>query len=384
MYHALGQAVRRLSRKSIIALFLLMVESVCGLVTVVQAAEVVVRLHNPPREGTVVFLLFDSANTFGDLRDPAKTLRYPADGQKAYPILDVLPGEYALLVYYDENGNGRLDENFLGIPTEPVGFSNRYRPKGPPSYSRASFQLEEGEMQTFDVALRRPLGKWGRLGIGVGVIFRSSPYHDYDGNVFRIIPAVTYMSERLQLYGPNLQIGIARIGDLALAMTARFRIGVYEENDSPSLAGMGDRKDTLMAGLALEYDLPGGVELFTRYEHDILNRIGGGSAKIGVKKSFQWGITRLSPKIALNWLSSELANHDFGVPNDKARANRPACRLDDTFSIEVGIGSFIELSRNWRAVINIDVEFLDDETMDSPIVSGQHVTKGFAALNYVF
>ncbi|MCP4409631.1 MAG: DUF2141 domain-containing protein [Gammaproteobacteria bacterium] len=103
---------------------------------VASAAELTVRLDNPPATGTVAFLLFDSANAFADLRDPAKAVKQPLDGRKIYRIENVPHGEYALLVYYDENGNDRIDKNFIDIPNEPLGFSNRYEPKGPPSYSR--------------------------------------------------------------------------------------------------------------------------------------------------------------------------------------------------------------------------------------------------------
>lgn len=34
------------------------------------------------------------------------------------------PGRYAAQAYQDLNGNNKIDRNFLGIPREPVGFSN--------------------------------------------------------------------------------------------------------------------------------------------------------------------------------------------------------------------------------------------------------------------
>jgi outer membrane protein len=135
-----------------------------------NAAELTIHLDNPPPEGTVAFVLFDSANTFGDLRDPAMVVTLPLDGRDVYQIENIPSGEYSLLVYFDENNN-RIDKNFIGIPTEPLGFSNNYQPKGPPSYKRAVFVLGEGEIRHFDVKLLRPLGEFGPLGVGLGVIF---------------------------------------------------------------------------------------------------------------------------------------------------------------------------------------------------------------------
>jgi outer membrane protein len=48
------------------------------------------------------------------------------------------------------------------------------------------------------------------------------------------------------------------------------------------------------------------------------------------------------------------------------------------------LGSFIELTEDWRIVLNVSTEFLPGEIVDSPIVADDHVIKGFAALTYVF
>jgi uncharacterized protein (DUF2141 family) len=56
---------------------------------------------------------------------------------------DIPPGTYALAVIHDENMNGKLDTNLLGIPREGYGFSNNARVLlGPPSFSDASFAYD--------------------------------------------------------------------------------------------------------------------------------------------------------------------------------------------------------------------------------------------------
>jgi outer membrane scaffolding protein for murein synthesis (MipA/OmpV family) len=95
------------------------------------------------------------------------------------------------------------------------------------------------------------------------------------------------------------------------------------------------------------------------------------------------GILRITPGIAFKWLGESLSNHDFGVPAEKAGEARPAYDLDDTIALEIGLGSFIEASRNWRLILNVGYEFLDDDVVDSPIVSEKRLTQAFFALNYV-
>jgi outer membrane protein len=348
------------------------------------AAEVSVQLENPPSSGTVALALFSSANTFGDLRDPARLETYTLDGSDRYVLTDVPAGEYALMVYYDENDNLKIDKNFIGIPTEPLGFSNNYRPKGPPSYTRAAFTLTQDETREFTVGLYRPLGKRGRLGVGVGAISRSSPYRDYDGGVTQVIPAITYNGERLQVLGPNVSFGLVGTGKLRLAAAGTYRLGVYEEDDSDYLKGMGDRDSTFMAGLALQAELPMGLDLALSYQHDVLDRIGGGQARVAIDKSFQLGTFRFSPEVGVNWLAQDLADYDFGVAQRKATAERPAYRVDSVFTVDVGIGMLYEITTEWLLVMNVAVEFLDNEITDSPIVDEDYVVKGFFAVNYVF
>jgi uncharacterized protein (DUF2141 family) len=57
------------------------------------------------------------------------------------------PGTYAIAVAHDENMNGKLDTNGLGIPAEGYGFSNNAVGwLGAPSFSDASFSYDGGNL----------------------------------------------------------------------------------------------------------------------------------------------------------------------------------------------------------------------------------------------
>ncbi|NOX49703.1 MAG: DUF2141 domain-containing protein [Gammaproteobacteria bacterium] len=52
-------------------------------------------------------------------------------------------GEYGIRVMHDVNGNGELDANFVGMPTEPWAFSNNATGNfGPPKWSEVRFELD--------------------------------------------------------------------------------------------------------------------------------------------------------------------------------------------------------------------------------------------------
>jgi uncharacterized protein (DUF2141 family) len=66
---------------------------------------------------------------------------------------DPIPeGTYAVACFHDENGNGKLDRNWLGIPTEGTVASNHAKGTlGPPRYDDAKFAFNG---QPAELALR--------------------------------------------------------------------------------------------------------------------------------------------------------------------------------------------------------------------------------------
>ena len=247
---------------------------------------VAVSVANPPATGAVVALLFDSADAFADLRDPVATRTLAADGTGGATFEGLPPGPYAVLAFHDLNGNGILDVNFLGIPREPLGFSNRYWGKGAPAFSAAAVDVGEGASVPVAVELKKIFGRKGLIGVGAGAILQSSPYAGVDSMRVLGIPTVTYIGERVQVLGPAGQVELTGWGPLRLAATARYRMGAYDEADSEELEGMGDRKDSLFCGLALQARLPAGLRASAGYEHDALDRVGGGCGRLGVRRGW--------------------------------------------------------------------------------------------------
>lgn len=59
----------------------------------------------------------------------------------------VAPGSYAISVIHDENSNGKLDTNLMGIPREGVGASNDAKGHfGPPKFNAAAFSFPGGRL----------------------------------------------------------------------------------------------------------------------------------------------------------------------------------------------------------------------------------------------
>ena len=64
------------------------------------------------------------------------------------------PGRYVIAAFQDLNGNGELDRNFFGVPTEPYGFAKLPPTKWrSPSFQEVATQLAGAD--TLKIEMRR-------------------------------------------------------------------------------------------------------------------------------------------------------------------------------------------------------------------------------------
>jgi uncharacterized protein (DUF2141 family) len=97
--------------------------------------------------GKMFCIIFDDPKAYPSKAERAvmKGSSAITDKQASCTFAGVKPGRYAVAVFHDENGNGRLDTGFLGIPSEPTGASNDARGSmGPPKFEDAQFQYDGG------------------------------------------------------------------------------------------------------------------------------------------------------------------------------------------------------------------------------------------------
>lgn len=99
-----------------------------------------------PGKGLVRVCLFNSEDTFFNKALICEVKDVPQDSQSIILKFEqkLQEGKYAITVYQDLNKNGILDRNWLGLPSEPYGFSNNPSTFfGPPSFQKAAFYISE-------------------------------------------------------------------------------------------------------------------------------------------------------------------------------------------------------------------------------------------------
>ena len=93
-------------------------------------------------KGSILICIARQPRYFPDCsHDPdARHVTVPASSAPI-PLGSLVPGEYAIAIIHDENGNGKLD-TFAGIPREGVGFSRNPAIRfGAPSFRSAQFSI---------------------------------------------------------------------------------------------------------------------------------------------------------------------------------------------------------------------------------------------------
>ncbi len=91
--------------------------------------------------GSAMVGLYNTKDTF--LKKSFKSVKTVVKDKKTYAVFSNLTaGEYAVSMYHDENSNGKMDSNFMGIPKESYGTSNGAKGfMGPPKHDDAKFTL---------------------------------------------------------------------------------------------------------------------------------------------------------------------------------------------------------------------------------------------------
>lgn len=108
-----------------------------------HAYDLTVEVLNPKLlQGSINAAVYAGAE--GWMKDPQSVAaqRVPVAEKTVLVFRQLGAGSYAVSLFHDENGNGRLDSNVVGLPLERFGFSRDARGvMGPPGFADAAFML---------------------------------------------------------------------------------------------------------------------------------------------------------------------------------------------------------------------------------------------------
>ena len=107
------------------------------------AADLTVNLQGlRAQTGLVKVARVDSQQAWDGKAAPVQATGAPQQGEMAqFTFQELKPGRYAGMITHDENGNGKLDSNLIGMPVEGYGFSNNPRVMRKPTWDETRFEV---------------------------------------------------------------------------------------------------------------------------------------------------------------------------------------------------------------------------------------------------
>ncbi|NKC11822.1 MAG: DUF2141 domain-containing protein [Gammaproteobacteria bacterium] len=110
---------------------------------IASAAELLVTIEGiRSTTGNIMIQVLDQEPVEGVKTGAVAQMMLPAQVGTVKLMIPLPPARYVVRIMQDLNGNGALDENLVGLPTEPWGASNNATGRfGPPAWNDMLFEL---------------------------------------------------------------------------------------------------------------------------------------------------------------------------------------------------------------------------------------------------
>jgi uncharacterized protein (DUF2141 family) len=104
--------------------------------------------------GSIRVGLFSDEKSFLKTAAEGKVVKASAN-EVTVRFENLKPGDYGLSVIHDENENGELDTNMMGLPKEGFAFGNNAMGMfGPPDFEKAKLRVEDKKLISQTISLK--------------------------------------------------------------------------------------------------------------------------------------------------------------------------------------------------------------------------------------
>ena len=207
--------------------------------------------------------------------------------------------------------------------------------------------------------------------LGVFASTETSPYRGADDKR-RLLPLAAFENQYLRWAGPVLDLKLPSSGAVSFALRARYEDAGYEASDSPTLAGMAERKSSIWLGAKAHWRHTLG-QLSAEWLADAANHSGGQQIRLVAEKPLVHGRLLLAPRVALVWQDRDHVDYYFGVRNSEATAGRAAYAGKASTNTELGVRAMYGLDAQQSVFMDLQVTALGSAIKNSPLVDRSSV-----------
>ncbi len=224
--------------------------------------------------------------------------------------------------------------------------------------------------------------------LGIGGVFSSSPYKDY--NKWTLIPIVGYNGEYVYIRGT--QAGLKYSVNDFLTVSAFFEYDSTnfdpEESGDMRMQYLDGRSGSILGGVGLDAQMSFGGKLRGSIATNIFGTHEGVVGNIAYEKNFLVHRFMITPSIGMKLYSDEYINYYYGINGDESAVSGLNAYEVTTISVEpyVGLRIGYAFTENVFAMAGGSMRFLDCAVTDSPMVDGEKnmLYTVFGGLSYRF
>ena len=240
--------------------------------------------------------------------------------------------------------------------------------------------------------------RW-QLGIAIGYGLRTNPLIQSDDIPIIVDLDISWFGDHFFFDDGDLGLTIVNNDYLTTSLVARInsdrvffgrtntrfvRLGAAGEPlASPEEVSVPDRDYAVELGVEVLSDGPWGFLQAAAY-HDVSDTHQG--YQVEFEYGYGWRNQRfyLEPSVGVSFKSADLNNYYWGVAPGEINASSPGYDAGSGVNAYARAQLSYQITRNWTLTLVGEVERLNDEAANSPIVARQNVYAYFAGFGYRF
>jgi outer membrane protein len=201
---------------------------------------------------------------------------------------------------------------------------------------------------------------------GVGVSVNQEIYKGYNTRVMPI-PLIGYKGKKLSIFGPFVSYEFADFNRFKFTVKLSPRFQGFDESDSHIFRGMEKRKNSLDAGMGLNYEKNdwkfGVTSMF-----DALGRSKGYEIKSSIGRVLKYGPIFFEPSVSFSYLDKKHVDYYYGVSTSEINQDRIAYNSDSALNKNLGFSISTPILFGGYTRLSIEHTWYDETITNSPLV----------------
>ncbi|PJC87265.1 hypothetical protein CSW98_05020 [Vibrio sp. HA2012] len=200
-----------------------------------------------------------------------------------------------------------------------------------------------------------------------------------------VLPVIGYENEYIKFSGSSIEYkwsktDISSLRQVRLRPFIEYDFAGYSSSDSYIFDKMENRRGTLWGGVLAAFEISD-YQFEGKLSHSITNEFSASSVGLQIEKTWQVNQFTLTPRLNIQYSTSEYFDYYYGVKEDEALSTRPEFEGDAGLISELGARLTYSMNKTNFLFADVSTKQLPSATEDSPLVD--NTTKKIFSIGYI-